>query len=85
LVSRSETIAEDEAGERSQVHCSHGALIERDRLDQGEHAVATVKLELIDGLARRECKEMAMPIEIDADAGERSVIAGLDTGDGKRP
>ena len=81
-MSRSETIAEDEAGKRSQVHCSHGALIERYRLDQGEHAIAGAKRELVDGLARRQCEKMAMPIEVDGDAGERTVIVGLDTGDG---
>jgi hypothetical protein len=64
---------------RSRLDRRHGTLIERDRLDQCEHAVATAKLELIDGLTRRECEEMTVPIEVDRDAGERPVI-GFDVG-----
>ena len=62
------------------MHCGESTFIERHRLDQGEHAIAGAKRELVDGLARRERAEMAMPIEVDGDAGERTVIAGLHDG-----
>ena len=65
---------------RSRFHCGDSTLIERHRLDQGEHAITGAKRELVDGLARREREEMAMPIEVDGDAGERTVIAGLHDG-----
>ena len=68
-MSRLETIVE--AGNRSQVHCSHGTFIERYRLDQGEHPIAGAKRELVDGLARPQREERAMPIEVDGGPGER--------------
>ena len=39
-----------------------------------------MKLELVNGLARRLCEKMAMPIEINRDAGEWTVVIGLHDG-----
>ena len=62
------------------MHCGESTFIERHRLDQGEHAIAKAKRKLVNGLARRRCEKMAMPVEVNGDPGERPV--GLDAGDG---
>ena len=61
------------------MYCRDRTFIERHRLDQGEHAIAG-ELQLVDGLARRQCEKMAMPVEVDGDAGERTVVVGLHAG-----
>ena len=69
-----------QGSEGSRFHCGDSTLIERHRLDQGEHAIAGRKRKLVDDLARRQRKEMAVLVEVDGDAGERTVIAGLHDG-----
>ena len=69
-----------QVSEGSRFHCGDSTLIERHRLDQGEHAIAKAKRKLVNGPARRQREEMALPVEVDGDPGERTVIAGLHDG-----